>query len=330
MGPKEIFDCDSDTEFLEQEVSEPYNDGEEKDIRIGDYDGDNYEFIDDSLNDIDFSEIRGDFKSSLKQLNRKLKKPRVKKIPLKKKAKGPLKNVPVKNRATLHSKGHRSIERVLVPPEREVIIRGVDDFMLTENLDADSYKNIGYYKGEKLREMNLTFNNSSAIDFTLELFNPTMMLDYLWQTGGNLNNKIEIAGNTAATYSDIVYYMLANPTLIPSMRIVISGPDVQGQINQGLIFKNKNIAGEQTVNPLNVPQQIDTLQFQGQVIAFDIMRNLNRPFIPDGMDVIRYTILAGNTVTLCFYYKQKQLKDFFWKESVDKKRENGKLEQKYF
>lgn len=326
MEPNEIFDNDPDTEFLEQEVSERYDDGKEKDILIGSYDGDDYEFIDDSLNDIDFSEFRGDFKSSLKQINGKLKnkKPSIKKVPLKAtRPKRPLsQNVGVKNgKRVLHGNNtERTAQRVLVPPERQVIIQGIDNFMLADGPDANSYKNIGYYKGKKLREMTFTFNNDSAIDFNLELFNPSMPMDYLFSTGGNLNNKIQIAGGTAASYSDILFYMLANPTLIPSMRMVISGPSIEGQTNQGLIFKNKNIAGEQTVNPLNVPQQIDNMQYQSQVIAFDIMSNLNRPFIPDGMDVINYTILAGNTVTLCFYYKQKKLKKFFWKEARDDKK----------
>lgn len=157
------------------------------------------------------------------------------------------------------------------------------------------------------------------MDFTLELFNPSMMLDYLYSTGQNLNNKVQVAAGTGASYSDVVYHMIANPTLIPNAKLIVSGPQAQAQQNVSMAFKNKNIAGEQVVNPLNVPQNLDTMQFQSSVIAFDIMKQLDRPFIPDSMDVINYTVLAGNTVTLCFYYKQRKLKKFFWKEAKDKR-----------
>lgn len=335
MGPREIFDNDDDTEFLEQEVSALYNDGVKKDIVIGSFDGDEFEYADASLDDIDFSEFKGDFKSSLKQIHGKLKhkKPNIKKVPVKRKAKRPLsQTMGIKSgKRVLHGNNtDRTAQRVLVPPERQVIVQGVDNFMLADGPDANSYKNIGYYKGKKLQELNLTFNNDSAIDFNFELFNPSMPMDYLFSTGGNLNNKIQLAGGVAASYSDVLWYMLANPTLIPSVRMVLSGPSVGAQTNIGLTFKNKNIAGEQIVNPLNVPQQIDTQQFQSQVIAFDLMVNLNRPFIPDGMDVINYTVLAGNTVTICFYYKQKQLKKFFWKEAKDAMDKGGHLENQYF
>ncbi len=50
-------------------------------------------------------------------------------------------------------------------------------------------------------------------------------------------------------------------------------------------------------------------------MAFDIVGQLNRVFIPDGMDVVQYTVLAGNSVTFCFYYKQKSLKKILFKEA---------------
>lgn len=321
MGPDEIFDNDSDTEFLEQDDFDPIEDGTDKQILIeGDED---FEFMDDSLNDIDFSEFKGDFKSSLKQINGKLKnkRPNIKKIPVKnKRPKKPLnKTFGVKQgKRVLHGAGtEKTITKIDIPREREVVVQGIDDFMLSNEADADYYKNIGYYDGKKLKELNLTFNNNSALDFNLELFNPSMPLDYLYSTSGNLNNKIKIGGGNATQYSDMLFYMLGNPTLIPSVRIVVSGPSLEGQMAQGLIFKNKSIAGEQIVDPVSVPQLLDTMQFQSSVVVFDVMGQLNRPFIPDGMDVINYTVLAGMTVTLCFYYKQKQLKKFFWKEAKE-------------
>jgi hypothetical protein len=44
-------------------------------------------------------------------------------------------------------------------------------------------------------------------------------------------------------------------------------------------------------------------------------KSLNRPFIPDGMDVINYTVLKGNTVTMAFFYEQISLKKVFYEEA---------------
>jgi hypothetical protein len=57
------------------------------------------------------------------------------------------------------------------------------------------------------------------------------------------------------------------------------------------------------------------MQVANDIVYFDLIKRLNRPFIPDGMDVIKYVIKAGMTVTLCFYYKQISLKKFFFKEA---------------
>jgi hypothetical protein len=46
-----------------------------------------------------------------------------------------------------------------------------------------------------------------------------------------------------------------------------------------------------------------------------MFKQLGRPFIPDGMDVIEYKILAGNSVTMCFFYKQVSLKKVFIEEA---------------
>jgi hypothetical protein len=48
--------------------------------------------------------------------------------------------------------------------------------------------------------------------------------------------------------------------------------------------------------------------------------SLNRPFIPDGMDVIKYTVLAGMTVTMAFFYKQVNLKKVFFQEARNSKK----------
>ncbi len=320
-GPDEIFDLDADIEYGDtsefDEDGDEFIDDEPKEVDL--HSKEEFEFVDDSLNDIDFSEFKGDFKSSLKKLNGKLKRPQVKKVARHQKPLTKSFGVEQGEGAVIHSRG-KSTKRILVPREREVMIQGVDSFMLDTGIDADSYRNIGYYNGKKLKELILIFNNNSALDFNLELFNPSMMLDYLYSTGGNINNKVTVAAGTGASYSDVVHYMMANPTLIPNARIIVSGPSMLQQQMVTMKFKNKNIAGELVVEPLNIPQNLDIMQVQSTVISFDIMRQLNRPFIPDGMDVINYTILAGNTVTLCFYYKQKKLKKLLWKEARDHKK----------
>ncbi len=277
-----------------------------------------YEFEDESLTDIDFSEFGGDFTSSLNGIGKKLKKtkPKVKvKRKLKPVKKGPKRVIPIHKSAIIKGRTSKTTERILIPRDRKVIIQGVDKLMLNKSKDACSYKNIGYYKGKKLRELIFTFNNTGSNDFTIELFNPSAMLDWLFNTGQNLNNRITLAGGTAASYSDVIYHLLANPALMPSARIFMSGAQVVSQRNMGLGFKNKNIEGKMFVNPLNVAQEFDSYQFQSSTVSFDIACHLNRPFIPDGMDVVEYTVLAGMTVTMVFYYKQFSLKRFAFKEA---------------
>lgn len=316
--PDEIFDYEEDKSSYGQEFITPVDDEEEIFASEDDEETDwpNYEFMDETYSDIDFSEFRGDFKSSLKKLDGKIKhrKPRVKKV---KRPHKPLtKTFGVKNRAQIHSKdGLKTTKRILIPRNRKVIIEGVDKFMLSKDKCADSIKNIGYYKCKKLKELVFIFNNNSALDFNLELFNPSMPLDYLYSTSGNINNKIQVAGGTAASYTDVLHYLLANPAMIPNARFVVSGPSITSQQAISLQFKNKNIKGEMAINPLDMPLNLDNMQFQSTVINFDIIGSLNRPFIPDGMDVINYTVLAGNTVTFCFYYDQKILKKFLWDEA---------------
>ena len=323
-GPDEIFDDDNSeftggivepTEFDDEMYDDSFEDDEQEVQREPVMD---FEIIDDSITDIDFSDIRGDFKSSLKRLDTKIKKkkPSFKKQPLKAKRRKPLnKHIGIHKGAKIFGKpGRKTTERVLVPRDRKVIVEGVDKFMLSTNAMDDTYKNIGYYKGKKLKAMVLTFNNNSANDFNIELFNPSAPLDYLYSTSQNLNNMIEVAGGVVA-YSDILFNILSNPTFIPNARIVISGPSVAAQQAIALGFKNKNMVGEQKCVPLQISQNIDIMQVQSTVVNFDIIGSINRPFIPDGMDVINYTILAGNTVTLAFYFKQIQLKRLFFPEA---------------
>ena len=62
---------------------------------------------------------------------------------------------------------------------------------------------------------------------------------------------------------------------------------------------------------------IDIDQQQNEIIYFDLEQTLDRPFIPDGMDIIQYKVLAGMTVTFGFYYSQVSLKKFFYKDAKD-------------
>ncbi len=162
-------------------------------------------------------------------------------------------------------------------------------------------------------------NNNSAVDFDLELFNPSMPLDYLQSTSLNLNNKIQVGGGLTS-YSDMLFNILANPTHIVNAKFTFAGANFLNQINQPLIFTNKNIEGKQTINPLQLQLQVDTMQVAQDIVFFDIFGNLNRPFIPNGMDVIKYKVLAGCTVTFAFFYEQHDLRKFFFKEARNTKR----------
>jgi hypothetical protein len=190
---------------------------------------------------------------------------------------------------------------------------------LSKGKQGDNVKNIGYYKGKKLKELVLTINNNSALDFNLELFNPSEPLDYLFSTSGNLNNKIQVSGGIVS-YSDVLFNILANPTHLVNAKFTFSGATYLNQINQPLIFKNKAITGEQIVEPMQLALKVDNMQVIQEIVFFDIYGALNRPFIPNGMDVIQYKVLAGNTVTFAFFYEQKDLRKFFYKEARESKK----------
>lgn len=288
---------------------------EEKDLGIG-----YFEDFDNTISDIDFSQFKGkDFKSNFAKINKHVEKKRHKKKPLSKEIGVGSTVSRFSSEKAIISGPKKKLAKVLVPRDRKVIVEGVDKFILNGDSKDDSIRNIGYYQGKKLKKLILTFNNDSALDFNLELFNPSMPLDYLYSTSLNLNDKIQVAGG-AVSYSDVLFNLLANPTLVVNATIVVNGPSVLGQISQSLGFTNKEITGDVKVHPINLNLKIDTMQVFQNTIYFDIMKSLNRPFIPDGMDVIQYKILAGNTVTMCFYYKQISLKRVFFKEAKESKK----------
>lgn len=226
-------------------------------------------------------------------------------------------NIPVESGTrTLKGRERKKISNVIVPSNQKVVVKGVSEFILNQkNEDA---KKIGYYKGKKLKELNIIINNISATDFTFNLFDPSMPLDYLFSTGNNLNNKITIAGGQVS-YSDVLFNLLANPALLVKGQLNVAGPQAAAQNNQSLFVYDKSINGEQEICPFNIDLQIDTMQVFSDVVYFDISKTIGRPFIPDGMETIRYTVLAGNSVSFTFFYKQVSLKKFFYKEArIDK------------
>lgn len=326
MNKPNDFDFENIEDFAKYEAPNVYQTAEDlnEDEELFDDNDDiiynsqpvNYDDITDSLSDIDFSEIRGDFKTGMKSI--------VKKVEQKKRTNGgraiakkgrKIKNVPVKSKAIMRGPTEKKIGKVIVPRDRKVIIEGISKFMLDDTSEASEAKSIGYYKGKKLNELVFIINNTGALPFTIELFNPSFPLDYLYSTGLNINDKISVSGQNPTQYTDVLSNILANPTFIPNAKFVVSGPLLNDQVNQSLTFTNKNIEGKAKINPYNIFLQKDIMQFQNQIIYFDIMKGLNRPFIPDGMDVVTYTILPGMIVTFGFYYKQVSLKKFFYEEA---------------
>ena len=291
------------------------------------------------LEDIDFSDFSGgDFKRSLRKVNRAYdktskKKPAKKSNILKPNTPKPsiakstkTTNIPINRRAILYGKQKGNVEakttkRIIVPSNQEVIIEGIDKFILA-NKGADNVKNVGYCKGKKLKELILTLDNSgSLIDFNLELFNPSMPLDYLYSTSGNLNAKIQTA-NTDMSYTDVLFNLLGNPANIINCKFVFSGTQQQvaNQVTQPLIMKNKEINSEEKIEPIQLSLQIDNMQVANDIVFFDMFSKINRPFIPNGMDVIQYKVLAGNICTFCFYYEQKDLRKLFYESARNSKK----------
>lgn len=214
----------------------------------------------------------------------------------------------------VRSKRPQKISKVVVPDDKKVIVQGVSDFIIDKKGTSDSVKNIGYYKGQKLKELVLTFNNDSALPFELELFNPSMPLDYLYSTSLNINDKIQVAGGEVS-YTDVLFNMLANSIMIPNAKFIFSGATVSQQKVEPIKMINKSIDGEQKIYPFNLDLQIDTMQVQNDIVFFDFFDAINRPFIPDGMDVMKYKVLPNMTVTMAFFFDQISLKKVFRKEA---------------
>ena len=273
------------------------------------------------IEDIDFSNISGkNTQEKLKKISRKTSTAKV--VPKKKRL--PATNS--KSRKIIADKnvnykfnkvkGKQTITTMQLPDDREIVLKGVDEFILSQS--NAQIKNIGYYKGEKLEELILIINNDTPIDFNIELFNPSSPLDYLYATTDNLNNRIAVAGDFKVSYTDLLFNILANPVLIANAKFIATGLQANAQFNQALTFKNKNIAGHQKVHPIQNSLNIDIDQTQKQIIYWDIQKTLGRVFSPNGMDILEYTILAGNSVVFGFYYKQLTLNKVFLPELRNK------------
>ena len=273
------------------------------------------------IEDIDFSNISGkNTQEKLKKISRKTSTAKV--VP-KKKRLAPANSKSRKivaekdvNYRFNKIKGRQTITTMQLPDDREIVLKGVDEFILSQN--NAPIKNIGYYKGEKLDELILIINNDTPIDFTIELFNPSSPLDYLYATTDNLNNRIAVAGDFKVSYTDLLFNILANPVLIANAKFQATGLQANDQFNQPMIFKNKNIAGHQKVFPIQNSLNIDIDQTQKQIIYWDIQKTLGRVFSPNGMDILEYTILAGTNVVFGFYYKQLTLNKVFLPELRNK------------
>lgn len=305
----------------------------------------------DELDGIDFSSLVGDFKTGLKKITKQsdinvnkitsIVAPTNRKVTISGKTK-PLSffedskktktsRTPAKkivNSLKLNKewgKKNNSKGSISVPSDREVIINGVNQFILDkQDCGALDLKSIGYCNGKKLKEMVFIINNEGNIDFTAELFNPSTPMDYYQATSQNINDKISVAGQgvDGVQYTDVLSHMMSNPTRIINSRITITAPDnnkllAQRNINFGI--SQKDLRAYIDTTPINIPQLLDKFQFQSNIIAFNFAKELNRPYVPDGMDILRYTVLAGCTVSIAFYYEQKMLKKYFYKDMRDNK-----------
>jgi len=304
-------------------------------------------YSDGLIDDIDFSNYSGDFKKNLKKINRKittkgkLKKvsspsnrkviiegrkrtKRVRKsIPRQKRVRKDIydrkKNIPIDRSVSIKGNGRKKISKIDIPSNKKIIVQGVSDFILSKDKSAFDIKNIGYYKGEKLKQLVFTFENNTLNDFDFELFNPSMPLDYLYNTSQNLNDMISVNDSGVISYTDVLHNLIANPTLIVNAQFVFNGANLKTQMSQSLKFKNKEITAKEKVNPMSVSNLVDTYQFLNNIVYFNISDEINRAFCPDGMDVIEYKVLPGMKVTFAFFYKQISMKKVFFKEARQSK-----------
>jgi hypothetical protein len=309
-----------------------------------------FDEVDDVLEDFDFSNLDGkNFQQNLAKVNTQIQKvivPRNRKVivegdtsPITKNPQGiatkrvarnkrsltrdtssneqqDVENIPIEKNATIKGRKKKLISKIVIPRDRNVIVEGANKLLLSEDKRDDLVKKLGYFNGKKLQELIIEIDNIGETDFPISLFDPSMPLDYLYNTSQNLNNRI-IVGGGALQYSDLMFNQLANPLLIHSAYFTFDGTNSQimSQESLAMQFTNKNAQGFKKIDPVNLSLKIDNMQVFNNVIAFDLHESLNRPFIPDGMDVINYTIYAGVKATLVFFYEQVHVKDLYYEEA---------------
>lgn len=226
----------------------------------------------------------------------------------------------VKEKATIFDNSKKKgIGRILVPSDRAVIVEGVNSFILSQGKCENDLKNLNYRCGKKLKELVININNVSPNNFVFELFNPSFPLDYLIANSQNVNNQILVndSGVTGVQYTDLLFNILANPTRIYNCRMVFNAPTnalLSKQLNENIIVQNKDLRAYQVIKSLNTNTLLDRYQFQKNILNFNLEAELNRPYVPDGMDVMKYTVYAGCSVTIVFYYEQIMLKKYFYKD----------------
>ena len=269
--------------------------------------------------DEDFSEVGGKgYRSRFSKIRKRaIKKGIGGKRPVRRQ-KSPLSKIHNVRKGASISGGQKKLSNIIIPDDKKVIVKGSSDFILSRSKTSDSIRNIGYWKGKKLTPLILTINNGGALSFNMEFFNPSAPLDYLQSTGLNLNDQVQVAGGIVS-YTDVLFSLLANPAIMPNCQFVFAGPSVIQQRSIPLRFRDKEISGTEAISPLTLGNEIDTMQVLGDIVYFDMTQVLNRPYIPDGMDVLEYTVLPGMTVVMCFYYRQVSLKKVFFPEARVKK-----------
>jgi len=344
----ELSQDDDSIPFYGAEEKDKYEELEEEDF--DNFDDDIEEQEESSfLDDIDFSDFSGSnfracLKNCIKKVNKsidkskKAKEAREKKKALLKEKRAIIRKkkaekaaidsrsrktrIPIREGAILED-SHRFKKpksKIIVPNNKKIIIEGVDKFMLSQVPQADLVKKIGYYKGKKLQELLLFVNNeNSLIDFNFEIFNPSNPLDYVFSTSNNLNNKVQTS-NPDLSYSDVLFNILANPVRIHNAQIIFSGTSAPFQGTQYFIVKQKRIAGIQTVNPIQLSLNVDPYQFFSKINYFTFSDTLGQPYIPNGLDVVQYKVLAGSNCTFCFFYEQVDLRKLFYDHKSLKER----------
>jgi hypothetical protein len=258
---------------------------------------------DDDIDSFDFSEYSSiDAKRAINRIHRKLdarkskKRKRVKK--LKKKKSNPA--------------------QIITPSGKKINVKDISKVIIGNSAGNKLNKQFGMRNGKKLKLLIFTFDNTnSAIDFNFSLFDPSQPLDYFMATGQDINQKILVSGgaNGNIQYSDVLFNILANPTLIYQAKFTFAGVLYPDQSNEPLQIENKDIDGKYVIKPIQTLNLKDTFQVQGDIVNFDIQERLPYTFIPDGMDTMRYRVLPGMTVTFAFAFRQISIKDrFFGKE----------------